>query len=264
MGRRAREGFKRLALAIAVVLLVQWLASDDAVDRFLRSVGGPWILLLYLAGILWVWAGFEDRWVPRRREEQLRTRRLLLRRAKASDIKPLHAMLSDPEVTRYWHTATHQSLAQTKEWVETILVPEDPEMLDDFIIERRGTVIGMLCSMRIPLVSFVLAREHWGRGYAREALRANVDYMIDRGFPYLCAATAERNAAARALLSRGGFCEVGRSDDLWQVHDRPVSAVHYRINRKGSGLTMSDPFHRREAVEAAEAASPTARPARTA
>jgi RimJ/RimL family protein N-acetyltransferase len=261
MGRRAREGFKRLALAIAAVLLVQWLASDDSVDRFLRSVAGPWMLLPYIAGIIWVWAGFEDRWVPRRREEQLRTRRLLLRRAKASDIEPLHAMLSDPEVTRYWHTATHHSLAQTMEWVETILAPEDPEMLDDFIIERSGTVIGMVGSMRIPLVSFVLAREHWGRGYAREALRAYVDYMFDRGFPYLCAATAERNAAARALLSRGGFCEVGRSDNLWQVHDRPAAAVHYRINRKGSGRTMSDPFHRPEAVEAA---SPTARPARTA
>ena len=246
MWGRAKNGLGRLAFVIGGFAFLQLLDASSP------GFGGPWVLILYATGAAWIWNGFFGRPPPPVYARTLRTRRLVLRRAVPSDLAPLHAILSDPEATRYWDTPPHASPAETQLWLDRMLVPDT--LCDDFVIDLNGRVIGVAGSLRLPLVSFVFARSAWGKGYAREALAAYRDYIFGRGLPFLCAATDERNAVARALLASTGFREVGRSSDIWRVQGALSDAVHFRLNRDPQDEDWSDIFQRRpESVEEVDA-----------
>ena len=65
---------------------------------------------------------------------ELRTPRLLLRRARPSDLDSLHTLLSDAEVMRYWSTLPHDDIAQTRAWLDD-MIGAPPGHSDDFIID---------------------------------------------------------------------------------------------------------------------------------
>ncbi|WP_372838668.1 GNAT family N-acetyltransferase, partial [Phaeovulum sp.] len=44
----------------------------------------------------------------------LRTPRLVLRRAQASDLEALHRVFGEPRAMRYWSRPAHENLAQTE------------------------------------------------------------------------------------------------------------------------------------------------------
>lgn len=230
---RIREGLLRLAWAIGAIAAVFWLAAS------LHMPGGFWVIVAILLPAEWVWRGFSTDPPPRAYAATLRTRRLVLRRALPIDADPLHAMLSDPETTRYWHAPPHTTREETDIWFQRMLAPEHPEGCDDFIMVHRGRVIGMLGSLRLPWVSFLLSRDEWRKGLATEALTAFTRYMFDRRLLYLYAATDAQNAAARALLAKGGFHEIGRSTGLWKVQDQPAEAVHYMLHADGAAPDLA-------------------------
>ena len=69
-------------------------------------------------------------------------------------------------------------------------------------------------------IGYVLAREHWGQGFMREALTAAVDYAFgSMGLRRLEADTDPRNAASVRALERLGFAREGLMRERWQVGD---------------------------------------------
>lgn len=230
---RIRRGLVRLVEAAAILAVVFWAAPS------LRVLGELWVILAIAFAGTAAWEGFRADPPPRAYAATLRTRRLVLRRALPIDAVPLHAMLSDPETTRYWHAPPHTTREQTDIWFQRMLAPEHPEGCDDFIMVHHGRVIGMLGSLRLPWVSFLLSRDEWRKGLASEALAAFTRYMFDRRLPYLYAATDAQNAAARALLAKGGFHEIGRSNGIWKVQDQPADAVHYMLHADGAAPDLA-------------------------
>lgn len=242
MRRGTKRGLARLAWVSAGLLLL-YLASEviPGFAAFTYRTGGPWLVFLFLVMLGWAVAGFDDRVaLPQPGHVlSLRTKRLVLRRVVPADLGPLFAILSDPEVTRHWDTPPHASPEETQAWIDRM---EPVDFCDDFIVTLNGRTIGVLGCMRMPLLSFVFAKSAWRQGYAREALAAYRDYIFGQGLPFLCAATAEANQPARALLTGAGFREVGRSSDMWRVHGEHTAAAHYRLNADPANEDMSDPF----------------------
>jgi RimJ/RimL family protein N-acetyltransferase len=76
------------------------------------------------------------------------TARLTLRTAREDDLSAMHAVLSDPRATRWWSTPPHDSLEQTRDWLNGMIAngPDQP----DFVIEREGRVIGKAGFWRLP------------------------------------------------------------------------------------------------------------------
>jgi RimJ/RimL family protein N-acetyltransferase len=71
-------------------------------------------------------------------------------------------------------------------------------------------------------VGFTVAREHWRRGYASEALRAVVEHLLhaDRGFVRVVAFTDHRNEAAQHVLERAGLRYITQDGDEFVYYRR--------------------------------------------
>jgi len=163
------------------------------------------------------------------RATELITPRLRLRRARADDLEAIHAIMADAETMRYWSTPPHASLEETQLWLDGMLF-DDPAQGDEFVLEHEGVMIGKLGAWRLPEIGFFLRRDHWGRGFASEALEGFVSYIAARGATYLTADVDPLNKASLMLLTRAGFRETGRAAGTYDVGGRPCDSVYLRLD----------------------------------
>jgi len=163
---------------------------------------------------------------------ELRTARLVLRRASPDDLEPMHAILSDPRAMTYWSHGPHESLDRTREWLEA-MIGSPPELSDDFVVTLDGRAIGKFGAWRLPEFGFILSPDHWGRGYASEAMAAFLDHVFARpDVDHLTADVDPRNRASLALLMRHGFTESGRASGTWETHIGLCDSIYLRLARE--------------------------------
>jgi aminoglycoside 6'-N-acetyltransferase len=145
----------------------------------------------------------------------LRGERLTLRRARDDDRDALGAILSEPDVARWWG-------------------PFDPETAFDeigssFVIEVAGEVAGWLLyeaeewwQYRYVAFDIALATALHGRGYGMEALRVAIRHFIARGHHRFTIDPSADNERAIRTYARLGFKPVGvlreyeRRDGEWR------------------------------------------------
>ena len=161
--------------------------------------------------------------------DEIRTDRLLLRRARMSDLDAIHAALSDPEAMRYWSSAAHATLAESEVWLRS-MVDADLTISDDFIVEHQGRVLGKTGCWRLPEVGFILVRDAWGKGFASEALAAYLDRRRTIGEPKVITADVDpRNDESLRLLRRHGFVETGRATGTWNVGGEWCDSIYLAV-----------------------------------
>lgn len=159
------------------------------------------------------------------------TTRLLLRPAEAGDLDAFNTIMANPAAMAYWSTPPHQSLEQTREWLQS-MIDIDPFQGEDFVVAHEGCVIGKVGFYRFPEIGFIFSPEAWGRGFATEALTA----VLNRAFkvhdlPAVEADVDPRNQASLRLLARFGFEEVNRKARTWLVGERWCDSVYLRLRR---------------------------------
>jgi ribosomal-protein-alanine N-acetyltransferase len=175
--------------------------------------------------------GFTGKLRQGRSVTEIRTSRLLLRRARPGDLTALHSILSDAEAMRYWSTLPHSDISQSRAWLEDMIAAPAGES-DDFIIERDGEVIGKAGCWRLPEIGYILDRSAWGFGYATEALRAATAHVFaHHAIPEIVADVDPRNIASLALLAKIGFQEAGRAEHTMQVGGDWVDSIYLALKR---------------------------------
>jgi RimJ/RimL family protein N-acetyltransferase len=148
----------------------------------------------------------------------LRTARLLLRAPRLSDERELR-YYTDPEVCRYLQIGPLDE-AGLRHRIEKLLAadaPTEPGDVLSVIVEHDGTVVGDLMIRlgariaptqppSIAEIGWVLAREHHGRGFATEAVRALIDLAFDH-YPLhrVVAHLDPGNTASARLCERMGM-----------------------------------------------------------
>ena len=158
------------------------------------------------------------------------TPRLKLRSARPDDLEAMHAVLSDPRATRWWSTPPHESLDQTRVWLDSMIAngPDHP----DFVIERDGVVIGKAGFWRLPEVGYILHSDHWGQGLAGEAVGASIDQVFStRAIDELIADVDPGNAASIRLLERLGFVRTGFAERTWEIAGEWKDSLYYGLSR---------------------------------
>ena len=160
--------------------------------------------------------------------DEIRTDRLLLRRASLDDVPAMHAIMSNPVAMRFWSTPPHADVDDTRRWIES-MIEDEPAERDDFIMTLGGRLIGKLGAWRLPEIGFLLDPAEWGRGYASEALAAYIDRRRTLGSAELTADVDPRNGASIRLLERAGFIVSGRASGTWQVGDELCDSVYFRL-----------------------------------
>ncbi len=131
----------------------------------------------------------------------LETERLLLRRLRESDIAPFLAYRNDPEVARYqdWVDCTKaeaRGMIPAHERGE----PFFPGEWFQFAVELKETerLVGDLgfkveTDGKQAEVGYTFAREHWGKGYASEAVSRLLDHAFGAlGLHRVCAVVTRR------------------------------------------------------------------------
>ena len=135
--------------------------------------------------------------------------RISLRPLRPADRAELRAILSQPEVARWWDTADPDQAVD--DWLA-----DDGETVG-FAIEEAGRTIGSIQYVeedspgyRHASIDVFLDREHHGRGLGPEAIRAIARYLFDvRGHHRLTIDPSAANDRAIRAYERVGFRPVG-------------------------------------------------------
>ncbi len=153
---------------------------------------------------------------------RIETPRLLLRAPQPGDWQPLAAaVLTDAEVMRHVHGGGALDPAAALRFCATALDADGTGRRPGVVIEKQtGAVVGFAGPMACAAlgaddveIGFVLARSAWGKGYATELGRAQLDYAFAvLGCRRVLALAAPANAGSIATLRRLGMEFVGCVD----------------------------------------------------
>lgn len=171
----------------------------------------------------------------------LRTARLALRPFSDADAADLLGIFGDPEVVRYWSTGAWTGIAQAEAMIAEARQTYRDGGLYRYAIALRETdrLIGV-CNLRGFFdqnrrceLGYALARDHWGQGYAGEALEA----LLGHAFHVLDLNRIEadidpRNEASARLLEKLGFRREGYMPERWIVHGEKADTAFYGLLRR--------------------------------
>ncbi len=162
----------------------------------------------------------------------LTTDRLVLRQLRISDAEQVLAMRSDPEVMRYVNRPLAHTMDDALALIELIDSRGSAGESVQWAITVKGSdrFIGLIGFWRMVKehycaeLGYTIAREHWGKGYATEAIAATLDLGFGSpGFHRVEAITRPQNTASVRALEKNGFLCEGhfREDIFWNgtFHD---------------------------------------------
>jgi ribosomal-protein-alanine N-acetyltransferase len=141
--------------------------------------------------------------------ERITTARLVLRRPTLADLDAVYAYASDPQVTKYMGWARHESPQTTRAFLQMRDEEWDKRGTGTYLVEKDGAVIGstgLHTYDEAPAATgYIIARPHWGHGYATEATRAMIELARARGLPRVEAGCHPDNAASVRVLEKCGL-----------------------------------------------------------
>jgi RimJ/RimL family protein N-acetyltransferase len=152
----------------------------------------------------------------------LTSARLVLRQLREDDAAALFPVLSDPEVMIWWSSGPHGSLAETEAYVKGNAT-EDKGYLCWAITAGDDVALGWVILIDgkpdVKEIGYILHRDHWGRGIAREAVARVIDHGFnDLKLRRIFADTDPENAGSIGLLERLGFQREGHLRGEWETH----------------------------------------------
>jgi RimJ/RimL family protein N-acetyltransferase len=161
----------------------------------------------------------------------IETERLLLRKPRAEDAADLAVAYADPEVVRFMGDGSIATLAEVEAEIEEWLERWESWGLSLFSLERRedqrvvgraGFLLWDPVTWEIPgdevELGWLLAREHWGRGYATEAALALRDWAFrERGLTRLISLISHENKRSIRVAERIGE----RYERDIEIHGKP-------------------------------------------
>jgi RimJ/RimL family protein N-acetyltransferase len=166
---------------------------------------------------------------------ELKTSRLTLRRARERDLVEINEIMADPAAMRYWSTAPHRDLEQTRGWLER-MIAAPAETSEDFLIELDGCVIGEVGADPLPEFGLILHPDHWRRGLGYEAASAAIRHIFaTRAVGALTADVDPRNEGSIELMKKLGFRKSGEAVGTYCIAGEWVDSVYFILDRPRGG-----------------------------
>jgi [ribosomal protein S5]-alanine N-acetyltransferase len=147
--------------------------------------------------------------------DTFRTQRLVLRRVTPADAEAIYtAYAQDSEVTRYVIWSPHRHIGDTQDFLQRCV--DRWEAGTEFtwaICLPDGPLIGCF-ALRVDghkaNTGYVVARPHWGKGYATEALHVVVNWALQQPQIYRVWATCDcENPGSARVMEKAGMAYEG-------------------------------------------------------
>lgn len=155
----------------------------------------------------------------------LETERLVMRAPRLADAKSVSMLAADRRIAENTARIPHPyRLSDAENFITAANKPGGECVY--LMTLRDKTVVGACGIAHIdgaPEIGYWLGIEHWGKGYATEAVHALVDYAFtDLGYDALHAGARVTNPASRRVLEKCGFQWTGVG--LYRIHSIKSSA----------------------------------------
>jgi RimJ/RimL family protein N-acetyltransferase len=167
----------------------------------------------------------------------LETTRLLLRPRGPDDAVSLFPTLADPEAMRWWSRAPLTSLEETHAYLAE---GADQNGWRAWYVTLKGSdraigwiSVGTRKQTGVSEIGYLIAREHWRGGIAREAVARVLDqlFAVEKQRRIFADIDPE-NAGSRALMEKLGFTLEGRLRGEWETHIGIRDSLIYGLLRE--------------------------------
>ena len=154
--------------------------------------------------------------------DALASARLVLRPQRVDDAEALHAAYGDVELMRYWSHAPHADVDETRGFL-TERVGKGDWRTWSVTLAGDDAAIGLVAAGAkrpgVVEIGYLIARAHWGQGYAREAVSRVLDLLFrEESVRRVFADTDPDNAGSNRLLKALGFTLEGHLRADWETH----------------------------------------------
>jgi RimJ/RimL family protein N-acetyltransferase len=192
----------------------------------------------------------------------IRTDRLLIRPFRPGDAGGLAARRNDPQVARYQNWTLPYPRERAEEMVTRVVAMEGPkneEWWMAIVCDRdTGKAFGDLALRlswegRTAEVGYTSGPEHWGKGYATEALQALVEHLFgELGVTRISGMLHPGNPASALVLERSGFLFEGHTRSSYWVGNECSDDWIYGMTRPDWETWRNRPRHLPHEVSLAE------------
>lgn len=166
--------------------------------------------------------------------------RFALRELQAEDWREIFAFTGDERVSRYQAWAPH-SEADSQDWVNLAILEraKEPRRTYYWGISLSQKIIGGLGLELLPVenagsaeIGYSLHRDHWGKGYGTEVLRAGLTHVFGQiEIRRVVAHCRTENIASIRVLEKCGFRREGHFVQDVLVRGKPMDSYWYAILR---------------------------------
>ncbi len=179
----------------------------------------------------------------------LETARLRLRPLAESDLPEVFEYASDPEVVRYMDWPRHESISESRQWLQETLSEVGPETAWAIELRTPGGLCGIISVAQkgsTASLGYVLLARCWGQGIATEAGQAVVDAVFRQaGIDSLVATVDIDNHGSARVLKKLGFlrkkilkAHMLRPNMQGRPHRDTYFYVHSRSAKRGDAPSL--------------------------
>jgi ribosomal-protein-alanine N-acetyltransferase len=177
--------------------------------------------------------------------QNIRTGRLLLRKILPGDEEAVFGWTGDPEVCRYERWQRHESVGYTAGYVREVVREYKSDQSYHWGIQLGDELIGAIRLMNVSDVDqkatmkLDLRRDCWSKGYATEAVRAVLHYvLLEVGLNRIESFHSVNDPAAGRVLEKAGMILEGRAREHYFSNSGFQDSNLYAVTRstyKGAG-----------------------------
>lgn len=144
----------------------------------------------------------------------LETERLILRKITKEDIEDMYLYGSDEEVSKYVTWNTHETIADTKDFVEFVLNKYENKQVSPWGIEYKenGKFIGTIDFVwwqpnhKIAEMGYVISKDYWGKGLTTEVAKGLVKFGFEKmGLVRVQARCDVENIGSARVMEKAGM-----------------------------------------------------------
>lgn len=164
----------------------------------------------------------------------IETERLYLRKLQQEDLSAMSKVLQNEKVMYAWEHAF--SAAEVAQWLQDCQRRYEEDGFGYLAVmeKKSGKFIGMagplmenIDGSKVPGIGYILDNAYWQQGYAVEAARGSVNYLLSLGYKKIVAEIRPENHASRRVAEKLGMQIEGELVKHYRGKDMPHLLYFY-------------------------------------